>query len=56
VELREKWLEFQEDLATMSTEATHKVVAGSGHYIQVDKPQIVIEEITRLINTLENIQ
>jgi pimeloyl-ACP methyl ester carboxylesterase len=48
--MRKKWLEFQEDLANMSINATHKVIAGSGHFIYKDKPQIVVEEITRLLN------
>ena len=31
-EMRNKWLEFQQDLASMSIYATHKVIAGSGHF------------------------
>lgn len=53
---RERWLELQEDLASMSTDLTHKVVAGSGHFIHKDNPQIVIEEITRLINASNQLQ
>jgi pimeloyl-ACP methyl ester carboxylesterase len=56
VEFHEKWLEFQEDLANMSTKATHRIVTGSSHWVHKDKPQVVIEEITRLINTSENVQ
>ena len=54
--MRQKWLEFQEDLANMSIHATHKVVADSGHFIHQDKPQIVIEEITRLVIESKKIQ
>ena len=45
---RKKWLEYQQDLANMSTGGTNKVIAGSGHFIHVDKPQAVINEIVRL--------
>ncbi|MDH3376783.1 MAG: alpha/beta hydrolase [Gammaproteobacteria bacterium] len=54
--MRKKWVEFQEDLANMSTHSTHKVVLGSGHFIHKDNPQLVIEEITRLISGSKNIQ
>ena len=49
-EFRKKWLEYQQDLANMSTGGINKVIAGSGHFIHVDKPQAVINEIVRLIN------
>jgi pimeloyl-ACP methyl ester carboxylesterase len=49
--MRKKWLEFQEDLASMSFKATHKIVAGSGHFIHKDKPNIVIKEIKRIVST-----
>ena len=55
-EMRNKWLEFQQDLASMSIYATHKVIAGSAHFIHKDKPQVVIAEITRIINEFKNIQ
>ena len=49
--MRRKWLEFQKDLAGMSTFGTHKIVAGSGHFIHKDKPEIVIREILRLVDS-----
>ncbi|MES9835245.1 MAG: alpha/beta hydrolase [Candidatus Thiodiazotropha sp.] len=53
-EMREKWLEFQRDLAQMSSKAKHRVVGGSGHFIYRDKPGVVMEEITALIDQLRN--
>ncbi len=54
--MRKKWLEFQVDLAEMSTQAKHKVIEGSGHFIHSDKPQVVIKEIIGLINAFRKIQ
>ncbi|MDH3375590.1 MAG: alpha/beta hydrolase [Gammaproteobacteria bacterium] len=54
--MRNKWLEFQQDLASMSTKATHKVVAGSGHFIHKDKPNIVINEIKEIVAASRKIQ
>lgn len=46
-------VEYHEDLAGMSAQASHRVVAGSGHFIHQDQPQIVIEEIKSLLNTVQ---
>jgi pimeloyl-ACP methyl ester carboxylesterase len=54
--MRKQWLEFQADLAGMSTGAKHQVVEGSGHFIHRDKPQVVIDEITSLVNASRKIQ
>jgi pimeloyl-ACP methyl ester carboxylesterase len=48
--LRNKWLEFQADLAALSTKSKQIIVEGSGHFVHKDKPNIVIQEIIRLIN------
>ncbi|MES9991047.1 MAG: alpha/beta hydrolase [Candidatus Thiodiazotropha sp.] len=52
--MREKWLEFQHDLARMSSKSKHRVVDGSGHFIHRDKPEEVIREITTLVDALRN--
>ncbi|MCG8309723.1 MAG: alpha/beta hydrolase [Cytophagales bacterium] len=49
-EMRKKWLEFQKDLAGLSSNSKHVVVDGSGHYIHKDRPHLVIDEIIRLID------
>lgn len=54
--MRDKWLEFQMDLSTMSTEAKHMVVKGSSHFIHRDNPNAVVAEITSLINAYKNAQ
>ncbi|MET0070055.1 MAG: alpha/beta hydrolase [Candidatus Thiodiazotropha sp.] len=53
-EMRAKWLEFQRDLARMSSKARHRVIDDSGHFIHRDRPGEVIREITALIEELRN--
>lgn len=48
--MRKQWLEFQKDIAGMSSRSVHKIVEDSGHFIHKDKPQAVIDEITRFVN------
>ena len=49
--LRKQWLIFQEDLATLSENARHLVVDGSGHYIHKDRPEVVLQELERIISS-----
>ena len=41
--------ELQLDLATLSTNGTHVLVDGSGHFIQLDRPETVIEAINSVL-------
>lgn len=43
------WLELQRDLARLSSRSTFLPVEDSGHFIQVDKPQVVIDAIQRQV-------
>lgn len=43
------WQKLQRDLATRSPQAEHIVAARSGHYIQNDEPQLVIEAVRRVV-------
>jgi pimeloyl-ACP methyl ester carboxylesterase len=52
-EYLEQSSEYQKDLANMSMSVTHRVVEGSGHWIHTDQPQIVIEEIKGLLDTIQ---
>ena len=47
--MRRQWLLFQEDLARLSTNSKHLIVEGSGHYVHKDRPDVVIEEMKRLL-------
>jgi len=39
------WVELQEELALLSSNSTHILVEGSGHFIQHDDPPLVVEAI-----------
>jgi pimeloyl-ACP methyl ester carboxylesterase len=43
------WLELQDDLATRAPNASHVVAEGSGHYIQNDRPDLVIDAIRTIL-------
>ncbi len=47
--LREKWLQFQNDLAGLSAISKQLIVDDSGHYIHRRNPDITISEILRII-------
>ncbi len=48
--IEQVWEQKQNELAGLSTASTHLVAEKSGHYIQVDEPQIVIDAV---LNVLE---
>jgi pimeloyl-ACP methyl ester carboxylesterase len=39
------WQQMQEELAQLSTRSTHVIAKNSGHYIQLDRPDLVIEAV-----------
>lgn len=40
---------LRDDVAKLSTRGVNEVVPGAGHYIQLDKPQAVIDAVTRVL-------
>jgi pimeloyl-ACP methyl ester carboxylesterase len=46
----EAWQEMQEELARLSTRSTHAIAKNSGHYIQLDRPDLVIEAVHNVVN------
>jgi len=51
---REQWLVFQKDLAALSPRGKHLIAEKSGHAIQLDQPEIVIEAIRGLVEQYRN--
>lgn len=49
----ETWLNYQNDLVTLSDYSKHIIVTDCGHYIQNDKPQVVIDAIKEIINGMK---
>ncbi|WP_346893086.1 hypothetical protein [Clostridium sp. UBA871] len=48
----ETWLSYQNDLVTLSDYSKHIMVKECGHYIQKDKPQIVIDAINEIVDRM----
>jgi len=46
----ETWLNYQNDLVTLSDYSKHIIVEDCSHYIQKDKPQVVIDAIKEIVN------
>ena len=49
----ETWLSLQTELASLSTNSRHRIVAGASHFIHWDKPEVIIETIAELLVTPE---
>ncbi|MBU3142812.1 alpha/beta fold hydrolase [Clostridium sp. CF012] len=48
----ETWLNYQNDLVSLSDYSKHIIVEDSSHYIQKDKPQVVIDAIKGIIKKI----
>jgi pimeloyl-ACP methyl ester carboxylesterase len=47
--LNDVWAQLQNELAGLSTRSTHVVAKNSGHYIQLDRPDLVIAAVHRIL-------
>jgi len=43
------WVELHDDIAALSTRGVNEIVPGASHYIQFDKPQVVIDAIRHVV-------
>jgi pimeloyl-ACP methyl ester carboxylesterase len=50
------WQQMQEELAHLSTRGTQVVAKNSGHYIQLDRPEVVIEAVRRVVDQARQAQ
>jgi pimeloyl-ACP methyl ester carboxylesterase len=50
------WEKMQEDLAHLSTRGTQAIAKNSAHYIQIDRPDIVIEAVHRVVEQARQVQ
>ena len=46
------WIAMHEALARLSSRGVHRVIKGSGHEIQLDKPQAVIDAVDEVLRQL----
>lgn len=47
------WLELQAELAALSVDSELIVIEDSGHYIQYEQPEIVVDAIIRMVNRVQ---
>jgi pimeloyl-ACP methyl ester carboxylesterase len=52
--LNAAWASLQRDLAGLSTNSTHLTVAGAGHGIHLDQPQVVVDAILTMIDQIRS--
>ncbi|HEY6372115.1 MAG TPA: alpha/beta hydrolase [Candidatus Sulfotelmatobacter sp.] len=45
----EAWEKMQEELAHLSTRGTQEIAKNSSHYIQLDRPDVVVEAVHRVV-------
>lgn len=48
-EYHEAWLELQSELLTLSARSRQIVVKGSGHYVQIEKPEVVAKAVRTMV-------
>jgi len=48
------WEKMQEELAHLSTRGTQVIAKGSAHYIQIDRPDIVIDAVRSIVDQSRN--
>jgi pimeloyl-ACP methyl ester carboxylesterase len=44
------WQKMQEELAHLSPRGTHVIAKNSGHYIQIDRPDVVMEAVRKVVD------
>jgi pimeloyl-ACP methyl ester carboxylesterase len=47
------WNSMHQALARLSSRGVHRVIKGSGHEIQIDKPQAVIDAVDEVLRELQ---
>jgi pimeloyl-ACP methyl ester carboxylesterase len=47
------WNDLHQDLAQLSSRGVHRIIKGSGHDIQMDKPQAVIDAVNEVLRELQ---
>lgn len=51
-QFEDQWVQMQEELAHLSTNASRVVATGSTHYVQLDRPDLVIAAIQKVLDAV----
>jgi len=54
VELQTVWKRMQDDEASWSSHTQHQVVPDAGHYLQFDRPEVVIAAVESVVDTVRS--
>ena len=46
------WLDLQNDMAAWSSRSTHRIVNNAGHFIQFDRPSVVVTAIREVVDNV----
>ena len=49
------WVQMQNEITQLSTKGEHITAWKSGHYVQLDEPEIVVEAIKKLVNKADSL-
>jgi pimeloyl-ACP methyl ester carboxylesterase len=49
-QVNQAWEKMQEELAHLSTRGTQTIAKNSAHYIQIDRPEVVVEAVRNVVN------
>ncbi len=52
--VNDAWEKMQEELSHLSTRGTQTIAKNSGHYIQLDRPEIVIDAVKTVLDQARN--
>lgn len=47
-----QWMQWQKDMSSLSRKSKHIAVKDCGHFIQLEQPQIIIQEINEMIDSI----
>lgn len=50
--MEQAWRDLQIDIARLSTDSRHIVAEESGHYVQLDRPDLVVEAVRKMLERL----
>jgi pimeloyl-ACP methyl ester carboxylesterase len=48
--INDAWQQMQEELAHLSAKSIHEIAKNSGHYIQIDRPDVVIDAVRKIVD------
>ena len=48
------WVDMHDEMAALSSRGENRVVDGASHYIQIDRPEVVIDAVLEVLATVRN--